>query len=249
MDEFIVFEGMTSISSVLNSPEFNDRKIIKILYDKERREKRSKDISFLRYNSDKYGYSIEESSNSVISEYAKGNTHGGIIALCTDRTIRSIDESEIKHDGYYLVLDGIEDPFNFGYSIRSAYLFGCDGIIVNERNWMNAAGTVSRSSAGTSEKIQIYTYKNTSFIERFKETKYSVVCAGIRNSKTSDELSLKKPILLIIGGEKRGISSSLLDKADDILRIDYSVLFSGSLPTTSTVSILSYEINKKNKAE
>ena len=34
----LIFEGMTSISSVINSPESNDRKIIKVIYDQSKQK-------------------------------------------------------------------------------------------------------------------------------------------------------------------------------------------------------------------
>jgi 23S rRNA (guanosine2251-2'-O)-methyltransferase len=60
------------------------------------------------------------------------------------------------------------------------------------------------------------------------------------------EANFKKPLLLIVGGEKRGISSSLLSKADEIVRIEYGRSFRGSLSAASAATILSYEIYRQN---
>lgn len=54
------------------------------------------------------------------------------------------------------MLEGIEDPYNFDYALRSLYAAGADGIILSERNWMTAAGIVCRASAGASELIPLY---------------------------------------------------------------------------------------------
>lgn len=51
------------------------------------------------------------------------------------------------------MLDGVEDPFNFGAAIRAVYAAGVDGLVVPPRNWPSAAGVVARSSSGTSELI------------------------------------------------------------------------------------------------
>ena len=48
-----------------------------------------------------------------------------------------------------------------------------------------------------------------SVIDLFKNNGYKVVCADIKNSVSVYDADLKKPILLIVGGEKRGISGSL----------------------------------------
>ena len=57
----------------------------------------------------------------------------------------------------------------------------------------------------------------------------------------------QKPILLIIGGEKRGISSSVLNKADQIVRIYYGRRFDAALSAASAATILAFEVFKSNK--
>ena len=81
----------------------------------------------------------------------------------------------------------------------------------------------------------------------FKERGYRVLCAGIRDSVSSFDCNMKKPVYLIVGGEKRGISASLLDTADDVVRIDYGRAFGGSLSAASAASMLGYEIMRQNK--
>lgn len=111
---------------------------------------------------------------------------------------------------------------------------------------MGAAGTVARSSAGASELIDMFVASPTDAIDIFKSVGYNVVCAGIRNSVSIYEADLKKPLLIILGGEKRGISRELLDKADETVRIDYGRSFNGSLSTASSVAVFAFEILRKN---
>ena len=56
-----------------------------------------------------------------------------------------------------------------------------------------------------------------------------------------------RALFVVIGGEKRGISRAILDKADKIVRIDYARNFKGSLPSVAAASIISFEISRKNK--
>ena len=144
------------------------------------------------------------------------------------------------------MIEGIEDPYNFGYALRSIYAAGADGIILSERNWLTAAGVVCRSSAGASERLNTYIATND-FITDFKTKGYKIVCADIKNSVSVYEADLKKPILLIVGGEKRGISASLLKEADQIVRIDYGRRFDAALSAASASTILAFEIFRNNK--
>jgi 23S rRNA (guanosine2251-2'-O)-methyltransferase len=57
---------------------------------------------------------------------------------------------------------------------------------------------------------------------------------------------MKKPILLVIGGEKRGISRTILDMADQIVRIDYGRTFNGSLSAASAATVIAFEVLRQN---
>ncbi len=245
----LIFEGMTSISAVINSPICNDRKIIKVLYDISKEKSKRKELDFLRYRSMEMNFEIEAVLADEIDKLTIGKSHGGIIAICSDRNIPSLRESldDIKSDGFYVMIEGIEDPYNFGYALRSLYAAGADGVILSKRNWMTAAGVVARASAGAGEMLPMFIDAEENSAEIFKSKRYKVICAGIRNSVSIYDADMKKPIFLIIGGEKRGISASLLSKADGIVRIDYASDFKGSLSAASSAAIIGFEVMHQNK--
>ena len=111
---------------------------------------------------------------------------------------------------------------------------------------MSSAGVVAKASAGTSELLPMYYCNIETVCDIFKRKNYKVIAAGIRDSVSYKDADLKKPLLFIVGGEKRGISRSLLDGCDLTVRIDYGRTFKGSLPTASAVSVIAFEILSKN---
>ncbi len=245
-----IFEGMTSISALIKAMSVgtNDRRIIKILFDISKQVSKRRELDFLTVKSKELGFDIEMCDNTVLSNYTIGNSHGGIIAICNDRIIQNLFDCEVVNNGIYYMLDGVEDPYNFGNSIRSLYASGADGIVMEARNWMGAAGVVARSSAGASELINMYqTDSCTSAIKYFKTKGYTVISAGIRDSVPLFDAELKKPLFIIIGGEKRGISRKVLDMCDYIVRIDYGIDFRGSLSTSASASVIAFEVLRKNQ--
>jgi 23S rRNA (guanosine2251-2'-O)-methyltransferase len=154
---------------------------------------------------------------------------------------------DIRPDRFYVYLEGIEDPYNFGYAIRSLYAAGVSGIILPPRNWMSAAGVVARASAGASESLPIFEAEGEDAVKLFREVGYSILCAGIRDSVSVFDEEFPYPVLLVVGGEKRGISRALLDSADRIVRIDYGRDFSGSLSAASAATVLAFEIYRQNR--
>ena len=245
-----IFEGMTSIRAILRGIDagVNNRKISKILYDRERITKISKDLGYLKAVSKNYGYEIEEATAEELEKITLGNSHGGLVVVTKERSLPCLSaDTKIEDNGFYAMIEGIEDPYNFGYALRSLYAMGCSGIILPERNWMSAAGVVARSSAGASEMFNIYTVATSSDAARiFKSLGYSIICADERTSNTLGGCTLKVPLLLLVGGEKRGISRSLLEYADMLVKIDYGREFRASLSAASATTMFAYEIMRQN---
>ena len=246
-----LLEGMTSIRAVLRGMDahINDRKILRVLYAEERAKKIAPELGYLRSICEQYGFQILPSSLDEIDRLTLGASHGGIVAECTERTLSRLSEAtgEIKRDGFYVMLEGIEDPYNFGYALRSLYAAGVDGIILGERNWMSAAGVVARSSAGASELFPIYVSDGPAAADYFRSIGYKTVCADIRTEHLLESTDIPFPVFLIVGGERRGISRGLLDKADLKVRISYGREFHASLSAASAATILAYEIFRQNK--
>jgi 23S rRNA (guanosine2251-2'-O)-methyltransferase len=242
-----ILEGMTSISALLSATQVNDRKIEKIWIDRAKRRSKAAEIGFLTAKSHERGFSIEFKSTEEITDHAIGNTHGGILAFCTSRTIPSLQAADILPNRFYVYLEGVEDPYNFGYALRSLYAAGVSGVVLPPRNWMSASGVVARASAGASEQMPMFQAEGEDAIALFREAGYSILCAGIRDSVSVFEKEFPYPVLLVIGGEKRGISRSLLEKADHIVRIDYGREFRGSLSAASAATVLAFEIFRQNK--
>lgn len=244
-----IFEGMPSISAVIKSIEngSSQRKIISVYFDKNKKTSKAKELGFLKAKALLLGFNIEYVTAEYIDSLCVGNTHGGIVAECTKREIPRLCGEDIKNYGVYYLLEGIEDPYNFGNALRSLYAFGADGIILSERNWLGVAGTVARSSAGASELLPAYISDTVQAINIFKGKGYRIICAGIRDSESIFTADLSKPLLVVLGGEKRGISRAVLDLADTVVRIEYGTEFNGSLSASSSAAVFGYEILRYNK--
>ena len=85
--------------------------------------------------------SSTRSSAAIIEELATGRTHGGVLALVGPRRERSVGEliGEVGEGSLIVMLDGIEDPFNFGQAVRALYAAGIGGLVVR-RSWETGAG-------------------------------------------------------------------------------------------------------------
>ena len=106
---------------------------------------------------------------------------------------------------------------------------------------------VSRASAGASERFTYYTAASDEAVRVFKKRGYKIVCADVDTEDTLEDTALPYPLLLIVGGEKRGISRAVLNEADTVVKISYGRPFDAALSAASATTILAYEIAKQNR--
>ena len=145
------------------------------------------------------------------------------------------------------MIDGVEDPFNFGQAVRTLYAAGADGLVLRPRNWMSAAGVVARASAGATEWVP------TAIAETALDAAQAFRARGLKVVSADDKAEtvplytadLTGPLFLVIGGEKRGITRSFLDQADLLLEIPYGREFDQSLGTAAAAAVLGFEIMRQ----
>ena len=241
-----LFEGMVSIRPLLGDKA--KRKIEKMWIDEANlsNKNKSKEISFLQHKAEQLSFPIEFIASETLKSMALGTTHGGIIAACTLRNLPPLTLSHIKPKGFYVYLDGIEDPYNFGYALRSLYAAGVDAVILSPRNWMSAAGVVCRASAGASELFDLYEANGIEAASLFRKAGYQIIGTGFDKAVSIYETQLAFPLFLVIGGEKRGISKTLYEKCDHIVKLDYGRECGFSLSAASAAAILSFEAMRQN---
>ena len=245
-----LFEGMTSQRAVIHAMEngISDRKILRVIVDQDKRKSRAKELAWLGYKAKEFGFEIVYESEEYINSVAVGNSHGGIIFECTARTIPSLEQTESIDGGFWVMIEGIEDPYNFGYALRSLYSCGVDGVIMSPRNWMSAAGVVCRASAGASEHCPLYLAEDSAqVVSVMAELGVPIVSCDMPNSVSVYDADLTLPLFLAVGGEKRGLSREILQASRTVVRLDYGREFPAALSAASAAAIASFEVMRQNR--
>lgn len=195
------------------------------------------------------GVPIEKVTVDFIESHVDGKSHGGVIAQVGLRRFVSLADLLAKTAVPFIVmLDGIEDPFNFGQAVRTLYAAGVDGIVVRPRNWLTAASVVARSSAGASELVPLAVVETAvAAAEFFREKGLIVACTAVSNSQPIYQTDLSVPLFLLIGGEKRGVTRSFLEQADLKLQIPYGRQFNRSLGAAASAAVIGFEIMRQRQ--
>ncbi|MGL5963663.1 MAG: 23S rRNA (guanosine(2251)-2'-O)-methyltransferase RlmB [Fusobacteriaceae bacterium] len=119
-----------------------------------------------------------------------------------------------------LVLDGIQDPRNFGALIRSAEIFGVKGIIIPERNAVKINETVIKTSTGAIEYVDIVKVTNISeALEKLKKIGFWIYGAEGDGKKFYYEEKYPKYTALVMGSEGFGIRKKVKDNCDVLVKI------------------------------
>lgn len=232
-------EGIISVTAAITSGR---RTIENVFIDKAKYEKRDRKITHFVSLLKKESVPFTLICREKIDEMADSSSHGGILAKVGDYKYTNICDliTEIKKQKYGVMLDGVEDPYNFGYSIRNLFAFGCKSFIIPERNWMSASNVVATSSAGASELCEMAIAPSDNvLVEMLKASGIDIVCSALSSASIPlFEFKPTKPFILFIGGEKRGISKTFMENTDKVVHIPYSNDYAKySLPTASCAAI------------
>ena len=234
-------EGALSIRAALEAQS----RSIHAIYASEK--VRDRDLARIERLALACGLVVEHRPAAEIDERAQGKTHGGLLARVGPRRYQPL-ETLLPATGspFLALLDGVEDPYNFGQALRSLYAAGVDGVILNERDWQSAAGIVARASAGASERLA--TAKVASIGEALdfaRASSLTVACSeSSRRALSCYEVDLTIPLLLLLGGERRGIAAQWRAAADWSLRIPYEAQ-GLSLGTAAATAVLAFEIRRQ----
>ncbi len=233
------FIGAISVKAAIQGKH---REVYQVFFVKEKLKKEH-NLRYIEKLAKEAKIKITYCSLEKMSEVLEDKSHGGVYAEVGAYQSYSLKEIFNKDNNYLALLYGLEDPFNLGYALRSLYASGCQGVIVNNRNWENAQSTICRSSAGASELLPIHFLQD--FNEMLEEIKYNeivVVCAQRSDAISVYEYEFPSSLLVCFGGEKRGLPKEVLAISKQNLYIPYGNDFRNALNASSAISVFSFLI-------
>jgi len=132
---------------------------------------------------------------------AHAKSHGGVVAIAQPLPPSALP----ARADFILLLDGIDDARNLGYALRSAEAFGVQAVLLRRRAWDFDGGDVSRASSGAYERLPVV------IGEEVPPGLSLIGClAGLERTLYDEDLT--RPLVLAIGGEKRGLSAAVRDR-------------------------------------
>lgn len=164
---------------------------------------------------------------AMLNDMSNNGNHQGIIVEVKDYEYSSLDEiinsAKGKKQPLILILDGVEDPHNFGAIIRCADAFSVDGIIIKDRGQALVTPTVSKVSTGAIDYIKIAKVPNLSnAIAKLKDNGFWIYAADGSGKDEYHKLKYDGAVALIVGSEGFGISKLVIENSDFVIKIPMS---------------------------
>jgi 23S rRNA (guanosine2251-2'-O)-methyltransferase len=165
---------------------------------------------------------IDRVPRQKLDELTGEVNHQGLLAVTASAAYADAGEivDSIGGDALLLLLDGVEDPRNFGAILRSAECAGVDGVFIPERRSVGLTDTVSKSSAGAAEYVKVAKVANLNrLIEELKAKSVWVVGTAADAKTTYTEWDWTRPTALVHGSEGHGLHRLVAENCDMLVKI------------------------------
>lgn len=196
------------------------------------------------------GVPVQRRDKQSLDRLAPGMNHQGIAAMAAPFAYAVLDDlfkaaAIKKEDPFFLVLDHLQDPHNFGALLRTAEAVGVQGAIIPEHRAVGVTTGVYKASAGAVENIPVVKVTNLArTLTELKERGVWVMGADMEGEQIFSQANLKGPLALVLGGEGRGISRLVREKCDFRVRLPMQGK-TGSLNVSVAGGILMYEVYRQ----
>jgi 23S rRNA (guanosine2251-2'-O)-methyltransferase len=193
------------------------------------------------------GADVSLLSSAALTRLCRSEEHQGYIAKMPPFPYELPLEllSARSHPPFFVLLDAIQDPFNFGAILRSADAFGVDGLLVGATRQADVTSLVVRASSGAVNHVRLAQVDDLGpWIVRLREEGVHVVGSAPSARRDVAQVDFRKPTALVLGNEAVGIRPQLLELCDERVAIRQSGRV-GSLNAAVAAGILFYEVSRQ----
>lgn len=170
--------------------------------------------------------------------------HNGVIAEAQPLQSRSVAQIlnatfDAGRDPFLVMADELSYEHNLGAVLRSALGAGADALVVPTRRSKGMSPVVARVAMGAAEEVPVIREGLQSALKLCRRAGVRIVGADMGGRPYYD-VDLTGPLVLVMGGESKGLSSTVRKRCDEVL----SVPLAGNLESLNvsvTAGILMFE--------
>lgn len=177
----------------------------------------------LRELAEASGIVFEKADEAMLDRLSEGGNHQGVAARLDDFAYTPLSEvlaaTEDASSAALLVLDGVQDPHNFGALVRTAAAFGVAGVVIRRDRAVGVTHSVVRASSGLAFKVPIVEVTNIArTLEELAENGWWSV-AAVMDGEPVWDVDMVMKAAIVMGAEGDGVSRLVDEKCDFRARI------------------------------
>ncbi len=205
----------------------------------------------------RHGVAIQSANRARLKQMSGEARHQGVVAeierstLLDEAGLRTLVEARLQDDAgrplLLLALDGVQDPHNLGACLRTADAAGVDAVLAPRHGVAGLGPTVSKVASGAAESLPFAPLPN---LARALDWLGDY---GVRRIATSDRaedslytVDATGPAVIVMGGEEKGLSPTLLKRVDDVVALPMLGAVS-SLNVSVAAGICLYEVLRQRR--
>ena len=192
------------------------------------------------------GVKVSYRTREQLTAIAGSDRHQGVVARVA--SAEYVDLSALleipgsrREAAFFVALDQVQDPRNFGAVLRTAEVFGAHGVIVPKHHQVGLTEVAARTAMGAAEHVVVARETNlVSALQKIKESGIWVYGGSVAGGVAPWKADLKGPLCLVLGGEGEGIRPLVARTCDGLLTIPMTGRV-GSLNIGAAAAVLCYE--------
>ena len=166
---------------------------------------------------------VRDADRDQLENLAQGVVHQGVVLKAGRLPVRKLEnwlDGEISSDAVILILDGIEDPHNFGAIVRSAAACGASAVIFGKDRAAPLSAAACKAAAGAMEYVTLIQVTNVArSIQQLQKGGFWIAALDAQAPQTLWQANLDGRIALVVGSEGAGIRPLVQKRCDLQIRI------------------------------
>lgn len=196
------------------------------------------------------GVKVSYRTRDQLTAMAGNDDHQGVVARVAAADYTDLDDlltipAQRGEVPFFLALDQIQDPRNFGAILRTADAFGVHGVVVPRHHAVGLTEAATRTAMGAVEYVGVARESNlVSALEKIKKSGIWVFGATSERGASPWTADLKGPVCLVLGSEGEGIRPLVARTCDVMLSVPMRGEV-GSLNVAAAGAVLCYEVARQ----
>jgi 23S rRNA (guanosine2251-2'-O)-methyltransferase len=196
------------------------------------------------------GVKVSYRTRDQLTAIAGTTDHQGVVARVAAADYSDLEDllaipGRRREVPFFLALDQVQDPRNFGALLRTADAFGVHGVVVPKHHAVGLTDAAARTAMGAVEYVAVARETNlVSALQKLKESGIWIYGSSVEGGVAPWSADLKGPLCLVMGSEGEGLRPLVARTCDVLVSVPMRGGV-GSLNVAAAGAALCYEVARQ----